>query len=66
MVAKEAIRTSKQPGTKAETTSRQAVAMREDHKEHSVMTKKGERDRQEVETSEHATAEVMRKVRQLK
>lgn len=40
MVAKEAIRTSKQPGTKAETTSRQAVTIREDHKVHSVMTKR--------------------------
>lgn len=66
MVAKEAIITSKQPRTKAETTGRQPVAMSEDHKEHSMMTKRGERDRQEVETSEHATAKVMRKVRQLK
>lgn len=37
MVAKEAIITSKQPRTKAETTSRQAVTM---SKKHSVRTKR--------------------------
>lgn len=54
MAAKKAIITSKQPRTKAETTSGQAVAMRKKKiKQHE--DKKGNRDREEVETSEHAT-----------
>lgn len=63
MAAKEAIITSKQPRTKADTTSRQAVSM---SKKTQHEDKKGKRDGDEVETSEHATVEVMRKVRQLK
>ena len=60
MAAKVAIITSKQPRTKAGTTSRQAVAM---SRNHSVRDKK---DGEEVDTSGQTTAGVMREVRQLK
>lgn len=57
--AKEAIITSKETRTKAETTNGQAIAMRPKKKRQKCEYKKGKNDRKKVETSENATAKVM-------
>lgn len=56
--AKETIITGKETRTKAETTSGQAIAMRQ-KKRQKCEHKKGKNDRKKVETSENATAKVM-------
>ena len=71
MAAKEAIITSKQPMTKAE--NQQTGSRNEQRKKKKKKTthtqreeEQDKRDGKEAEASEHATVEVMRKVRQLK
>lgn len=56
--AKKTIITGKETRTKAETTSGQAIAMRQ-KKRQKCEHKKGKNDRKKVETSENATAKVM-------
>lgn len=62
--AKETILTGKETRTKAETTSGQAIAMRQ-KKRQKCEYKKGKNDRKKVETSENATAKVMSNLSEL-